>query len=256
MMLGMVTMIAMPYKLAIGASKKMHGIIQVRPQGKTGFLVRKTVPFVFVSETAHGIIQRVPAIDAYAIDGLAPSASTPGALVFRNVRFAYRKRSTKSPHLHVLIGFARPLCSACSDSRVFQPTRAGPRCSRVCRCPSRRARSPRLSEVRPAHRCPVCGRVIALLRLCILAAMVHNMLSVSLRSFRLRLGQVDGDPAAAAAVRPIGGRRASRRHAAADSERQTAAGGPRRGVAGATALQLQHRREHSARRGRWANDVF
>jgi ATP-binding cassette subfamily B (MDR/TAP) protein 1 len=62
MMLGMVTMIAMPYKLAITASRKMLLIIQ-----------------------------RVPAIDAYATDGLAPSPTTPGELMLRNVRFAYPK---------------------------------------------------------------------------------------------------------------------------------------------------------------------
>ena len=62
MMLGMVTMIAMPFKLAIGASKKMLLVIQ-----------------------------RVPAIDSYATDGAAPSAATPGALVLRNIHFAYPK---------------------------------------------------------------------------------------------------------------------------------------------------------------------
>ena len=127
MMLGMVTMISMPFKLAIVASKKMLLIIQ-----------------------------RVPAIDAYATDGAAPSPLTPGAigrgrcqhspLTLAAIRRAGLCGTTEpggACHESTALVQAR---SFCATSASPTPRRPAPRSSRASRSPSRRARAPPLSE--------------------------------------------------------------------------------------------------------------
>lgn len=73
MMLGMVTVVGMPYRMAVNAARKMLGVIQL-----------------------------VPTIDPYAVDGAAPGPTEPGAIELRNVRFAY----PKAPTIAVLKGIS------------------------------------------------------------------------------------------------------------------------------------------------------
>ena len=65
MMLGMVTVVGMPYRMALTAARKMLGVVQL-----------------------------VPTIDPYTTGGAAPNPAKPGAIELRNVRFAYPKAPT------------------------------------------------------------------------------------------------------------------------------------------------------------------